>query len=359
MKILSYDIESTTGSHSDASMCTFGYCIADEKFNIIEQRDIVMRPHTRRYEPRIKLHYDKSFIKAQQPFPFWYDEIKELFQSCDLIVGFSVSNDVDFLNNACQVYNLDKITYDFVDVQLLHKTVYKKQNMCGLEGVANDFGIEYLAHRSDEDARVTLLVLKRMADDLNLTVEELLRKFHITPGSNGKTETVPCTNGTYTKKEINYLINLFIEKHRRHSRRYKGGLSYKSFAFSDEIRYGDIDLYRKIIKKTYDLNGRVGQIENSNHFVSKEGVLTDKEKKSLSLRNEGRKRITPITLEKLLDLTGELPNIDFSSDVDVIKQHRREVRKKREQARLERKKQFDEIRQKKQKQANTNIKSTS
>ena len=347
MRILSYDIESTTGSHSDASMCTFGYCIADEQFNILEQRDIVMRPYTKRYEPRIKLHYDKAFIKAQQPFPFWYDEIKKLFESSDLIVGFSVSNDVDFLNNACQVYKLEKITYDFVDVQLLHKTVYNKQNMCGLEGVANEFEIEYLAHRSDEDARVTLLVLKRMAEELSLSVEELLRKFHITPGTNSTVETVPCSNGTYTKKEINYLINLFVEKHRRHSRRYKGGLSYKSFAFSDEIRYGDIDLYRKIIKKIYDLNGRVGQIENSNHFVSKEGAITDKEMKSLTLRNEGRKRITPITLENLLSMTGELPNIDFSSDVELVKQHRCEIRKKREQARLERKKQFEQNRKKK------------
>ena len=345
MKILSYDIESTTGSHSDASMCTFGYCIADEKFNIIEQRDIVMRPYTRRYEPRIKLHYDKSFIKAQQPFPFWYDEIKGLFSSCDLIIGFSVSNDVDFLNNACQVYKLDKIIYDFVDVQLLHKTIYKKQNMCGLESVANDFEIDYLAHRSDEDARVTLQVLKRMMDDLGMSIDEILRKFHITPGVNGQNETVPCTNGTYTKKEINYLINLFIEKNRRHSRRYKGGLSYKSFAFSDEVRYGDIDLYRKIIKKVYDLNGRIGQIENSNHFVSKDGELTDKEEKSIALRNEGRKRIAHITLEKMLSTLGELPCIDFSSDVELIKAHRKEIRKKREQARLERKKQFDAQRQ--------------
>ena len=341
MKILSYDIESTTGSHSDASMCTFGYCIADEKFNIIEQRDIVMRPYTKRYESRIKLHYDKSFIKAQEPFPFWYDEIKNLFASCDLVIGFSVSNDVDFLNNACQVYKLDKITYDFVDVQLLHKTIYKKQNMCGLESVANDFQIEYLAHRSDEDARVTLLVLKKMIDELGLCVNDVLKKFHITPGVNNQIETVPCTNGTYTKKEINYLINLFIEKNYRHSRRYKGGLSFKSFAFSDEIRYGDIDLYRKIIKKIYDLNGRVGQIENSNHFVTKEGVLTDKESKSLALRNEGRKRITAITLEKALSMVGELPDMDFSSDVELIKQHRKEIRKKREQARLEKKAQFE------------------
>ncbi len=348
MKILSYDIESTTGSHSDASMCTFGYCIADEKFNIIEQKDIVMRPYTRRYEPRIKLHYDKSFIKSQPPFPFWYDEIKNLFSSCDLIIGFSVSNDVDFLNNACQIYKLEKIFYDFVDVQLLHKTVYKKQNMCGLESVAGDFNIEYLAHRSDEDARVTLLVLKNICNQLNLSIDEVLRKYHITPGTNGELETVPCTNGTFTKKEINYLINDFIEKHRRHSRRYKGGLSYKSFAFSDELRYGDIDLYRKIIKRIYDLNGRVGQIENCNHFVTKEGMFTDKELKALTIRNEGRKRITPITLDRFLSMVGELPTIDFTSDMELVKQHRKELRKKREQARIERRKQYEQNNQKKQ-----------
>lgn len=340
MRILSYDIESTTGSHNDGSMCTFGYCIADEQFNIIEQKDIVMRPYTKRYEPRIKLHYDKAFIKVQPQFPAFYEEIKRLFSESDLIIGFSVSNDVDFLNNACQVYGLEKIVYDFVDVQLLHKTIYNRKNMCGLEGVANELSIEYLAHRSDEDARVTLLILKHVASEQNLTVSEVLKRYHITPGTNNKNETVPCTNGTYTKKEINYLINDFTEKVRRHSRRYKGGLSYKSFAVSDEIRYGDIDLFRKIIKRVYDLNGRIGQIENSNHFVSVNGETTDKETKSLTLRNEGRKRIKVITLDLFLSMLGTLPDIDFSGDVDKIKQHRREVRKKRELARLERKKQF-------------------
>lgn len=345
MRILSYDIESTTGSHNDASMCTFGYCIADEKFNILEQKDIVMRPYTKRYEPRIKLHYDKAFIKQQPPFPFFYDEIKNLFSSCDLIIGFSVSNDVDFLNNACDIYKLEKIVYDFVDVQLLHKTVYKKQNMCGLEGIAGDFNIEYLAHRSDEDARVTLLVLKKMIDEFNLSVEELLKKYHITPGFNNAVETVPCTNGVFTKKEINYLINDFIEKHRRHNKRYKGGLSYKSFAFSNELKYEDIDLYRCIIKKIYDLNGRVGQIENCNHFVTKEGLFTDKELKAVTLRNEGRKRITPITLDKFKSMVGELETLDFSGDIDLIKNHRKEVRKKREQSRIERRKIYNKQKQ--------------
>ena len=329
MRILSYDIESTTGSHQDGSMCSFGYCIADEKLNILEQRDIVMRPHTKRYESRIKLHYDKAYIKSQPPFLEWYDEIKELFRSCDLIIGFSVSNDVDFLNNACQVYSLERIEYEFLDVQLLHKTVYNKPNPCGLEGVATEMEIEYLAHRSDEDARVTLLLLKKMLSDLNLTIPELLRKYHITQGINTTSETTPCTNGVLTKKEINFLINDFVDKNYKHNRRYKGGLSYKSFAFTDSIKYGNVDLYRTIMKKVYSLNGRVGQIENSNHFVTESGVLTDKEQRAINLRNEGRKRITVITLEEFLVMVGELPTLDFSGDVELIKEHRREVRQKR------------------------------
>ncbi|MBQ3235022.1 MAG: 3'-5' exonuclease [Clostridia bacterium] len=335
MKILSYDIESTTGSHSDGSMCTFGYCIADEKFNIIEQRDIVMRPHGKRYEPRIKLHYDKAFIKAQKPFPEYYEEIKRLFKESDLIIGFSVSNDVDFLNNACDIYKLDKIEYEFLDIQLLHKTVEKRQNASGLESVANEMGIEYLAHRSDEDARVTLLLLKNITESLGLTIDGVLNKYHITQGVNSKIETTPCTNGVYTKKELNCLINDFIDKNYRHNRRYKGGLSYKSFAFSDELKYGDVDTYRRAIKKIYELNGRVGQIENCNHFVSKDGTFTEKEKKSLTLRNEGRKRITPITFDAFINMVGELPAIDFSGDSELIKKHRREARQKRLEKRAE------------------------
>ena len=37
MKLLSFDIESCTGSHNDASLCSFGYVTADEFLNIKEQ----------------------------------------------------------------------------------------------------------------------------------------------------------------------------------------------------------------------------------------------------------------------------------------------------------------------------------
>ena len=98
------------------------------------------------------------------------------------------------------------ISFKFFDVQQIMGFVYPDKKNLGLKTYADMFEIEFIEHRSDEDARVTLLILKHVAKEHNLTVHELLRKYHITPGSNSKSETVPCSNGTYTKKELNYLI---------------------------------------------------------------------------------------------------------------------------------------------------------
>lgn len=330
MRILSYDIESTTGNHKDGSMCTFGYCIADEQFNILTQKDIVMKPKTRRFETKIKLHYEREFIKKSQPFPVYYNEIKNLFLGGGIIIGFSVMNDVEFLNNACTIYNLPIIEYEFLDVQLLYKTVYKKATLSGLSVIASELNIDYLAHRSDEDAKMTLLVLKHICNDKKLTLEEVIRKYHITFGYNKKGEVSPCTNGVYTKREINYLILDFVEKNAKHSRRYKGGLSQKTFAFSDEIRYENVDKFRQIMKRIYDLNGRISSIESSNVFVSNVLPLPKKYNDKIEERNKNKRRITVISEEELLKTLKELPNLDFSNDVELLRKHRLEVKKQRE-----------------------------
>ena len=337
MNILCYDIESVSGNHNDGSMCSFGYCKSEGNFTITEQKDLVMRPNTRRYEAKIKLHYEKEYIKAQPKFPEFYNQIKELFTNADYIVGFSVLNDVEFLNSACEVYNLDKIEYEFIDVQLLFKAVYKRPTMSGLEKIAEELGVEYLAHRSDEDARVTLRVLEHLCQKENATLPDLLRKYCITPGSNTKEETYACTDGTYTKREKNHLILDFVEKNFTHNKRYKGGLSRKIFSFSDDVRYKDIDLFRKIIKKIYSLNGRISSIETSNVFVYN-GKIHEKEQASINNRNAIKERVKTVDLTDFLNSIGELPELDFSGDTAFIKEFRLEQKRQREIKRAEQRK---------------------
>ena len=329
MQILSFDIESTTGSHNDGSMCTFGYCLADYNFNITKQKDIVMRPKTKRIESKIKLHYDKAFIKSSPQFPTFYGEIKELFKNSYCIIGFSIMNDVEFLNNACEIYMLDKIEYEFLDVQLIYKTVYKKPTLSALSTIAEELGIEYEAHRSDEDARVTLLVLKHILNDTNLTLAELLKKYHITHGVNNNTEISPCQNGIFTHKEINYLILEFVKANYKHKRYYRGGLSSKTFAFSDNLRYDDVDKFRQIIKKIYDLNGRIGSIESSNVLVCDKENITEKISRQLQERNKNKERIKVISTTEFFEMIGELPKLDFSNDIALLRAHRNEVKRLR------------------------------
>lgn len=327
MKILSFDIESTTGSHNDGSMCTFGYCLYDTENNNRFQEDLVISPKTRRMETKIKLHYDKQTIRSAPKFPERYEVIKNLFAAADLIIGFSVGNDVEFLNNACAVYNLKRITYEFLDVQLLYKTVFKTPTMQGLEKIAAALGIEYEAHRSDEDARVTLEVLEYILKSENLPVTELIRKYNVTLGINGETEVEPCTDGVLSRREKNYLILDFVEKNYRHSRKYKGGLSYKIFAFGEDIRYDDIDLFRRYVKKIYELNGRISSIDGANTLVLK-SEITPKEKAQIDAR--GGRPISVISLKEFEETLGELPEITFDNDVNLLKIHRRELKRNKE-----------------------------
>ena len=334
MKILSYDIESTTGSHTDGSMCSFGYCSIDGDLNITKQEDLVMRPNTRRFETKIKLHYEKDYIKKCERFPHFYDHIVKLFKEHDYIIGFSVLNDVEFLNNACYVYNLKEIEYDFIDIQLLYKTVYKRPSLTALSTIAEELNIDYLAHRSDEDARVTFLILKHILKDKGLKMDELLKKYHITPGLNRVGDVTPCSNGVFTRREMNYLILDFVQKNYKHSRRYKGGLSQKTFAFTDEFKFGDIDRFRRILKRIYELNGRVSSIETSNVLVSSDEVLAPKYQKAVDARNSGKKRIEVISEEKFMQmLGGVIPYIDFSNDIVLIKDHRHELKKQKLESR--------------------------
>ena len=73
-------------------------------------------------------------------------------------------------------------------------------------------------------------------------------------------------------------------------------------------------------------------------FVLSAGFYDAYYLKALKVRNEGRKRINEISFEAFLTSIGELPKLDFSSDVEMIKEHRKEVRKQREIRRIEKRK---------------------
>lgn len=53
-----------------------------------------------------------------------------------------------------------------------------------LNKIAEDIGVEFSPHASDEDARVSLLTLKYIVDSSGLTLKELLSKYNVRKGEN-------------------------------------------------------------------------------------------------------------------------------------------------------------------------------
>ncbi len=327
MRILAYDIESTTGSHSDGSMCSFGYCVADENFNIIEQKDIVMAPCTKRFSVHIPLRYSKEYILKQPNFSHYYEKIKSLLESCDLIIGFSVMNDVDFLNDVCSVFKLKRIRYSFYDVQLLYKKLKSNNTLTSLEKAMGELNEEYLPHRSDEDARATLLIFKHLCQSKNLSVKDFINKRFITEGYNGYNQIIPCNDGSLSKKEKTKLINSFRDNVCRKVRNKKGVFEGKSLAFSEEIRFEDINYFRNLLYYVYKQGGKYVPIGVANYFVVK-NEIKEKEKNELLKRNEQEEKTLVITLDEVLKKVKVFPSLEFSRDRQILLKIKKEQSEK-------------------------------
>ena len=105
MRILSFDIESCTGNPYDASLCSFGYVVAEDD-KITEQNDVLCNPVPARFTlgnfgktPEIKFAYTVKQFRSQPRFDRRYRAIKGLFESADVVIGFALQNDLKFINN--------------------------------------------------------------------------------------------------------------------------------------------------------------------------------------------------------------------------------------------------------------------
>ena len=185
MDYLFYDIECSDGRH----MCSFGYVITDEYFNILEKADILINPeaifHTgawskknREKDPGIELAYPKERFKANPTFPGRYERIQRLLQHDDRkIIGFSHHNDALFLTVACKRYELPVIDYKFYDAQEMFGESRDIINQVALNAIAEALGVDLghlVPHRSDDDAEASMLVTKALCRDLGFTIEELI-----------------------------------------------------------------------------------------------------------------------------------------------------------------------------------------
>ncbi|MBQ3041044.1 MAG: hypothetical protein IJD42_05535 [Clostridia bacterium] len=186
MNYIFFDIECANCFQGQGKICSFGYVITDEEFNIIEKRDIVINPRSKFHlvghgnHPGIVLAYEEAVFKAAPTFPNFYKEIRSLLQDKNsLILGFSVMSDANYIKSECSRYELEMFDYDFIDVQRIYTDMHSLTNTPSLIKCASEYNIAQSqdVHKSDDDALLTMRVMKAMCEATNLSVRELIKKY--------------------------------------------------------------------------------------------------------------------------------------------------------------------------------------
>lgn len=325
MEYLVIDTESCTGRADDGSLCSLGYAVCDRDFNILKQEDILINPLPKRFSVGDKKNAKRTgvtfaytveeFRKAPR-FNQLYDKLKSIFNG-RIVIGFSMANDIKYLNNACDSFNLPRIEYEFYDVQHIYQLLYPNETSIGLKTLNEKYGIEYVEHRSDEDASGSVILLKRFLENANLDFKSVVEKYNIITGKN-----------TLKGYHIDYSISLFEEKFGlKRSKRIQGLIfsdyvkklpflkTAEKVCFSYKIEKLDVNYIRTLI----DLSVKNGLIYTHDTDICNIYVTDDKEDKRLDyLSLSQRKKIKIMTLEQYSKKVGYKENFLYNDNEFLI-----------------------------------------
>lgn len=193
MKYLFFDIECSNCFGGKNKICEIGYVLTDENFNILLTNDIPMSPGDKRNrgdrfdtsiykrEPGFEWAYDFDYYFECPKFPYYYKQLKKLFEDEETMVfGYSVDNDVRYLDSEFTRYGLDPFRFNACDIQKIMKYYSeKKERFMGLQDAfkklcpVTEF-IRLEPHLSRDDAYMSMRVLQEMLKNLEMSVEDLL-----------------------------------------------------------------------------------------------------------------------------------------------------------------------------------------
>ena len=324
MKYCSLDIESCNGRSFGASMCSFGYALADADLTLTEQKDILINPLPKKFmlgrpgeTSKITLAYTEEEFRSAPKFVGRYREIRSKIEG-RTVIGFSLGNDLMYLNNACDVFHLPRIPFRFLDVQTIYM-IAKNVPQKGLGALAEEYGISFIPHRSDEDARVTLEVLKRLADEYG-GIENLLKTFGIVLGENRADGYSDCYSrevyvGNVGQRSRKMRVALFTEFLKKQKRADGGALVGKRVCLDDPIEYEDVNYSRRIVAATYAQGGKYASAESCNLFIARG------QSKRLAYVKAVNRRAKIITEQDFLQMIGgTLPQIEVNDESLLAKE---------------------------------------
>lgn len=209
MRFVFFDIECANGGIG--SICTFGYLITDEEFTEMESRDLIMNPPGkfkltgRVGRPDVALAYSEETFRSAPMFPSFYEEIKNLLEAEDqIVVGHAAYNDAGFLRKSCERYGLPYLNFHFFDTQKLYRSFMKEKQSVGLDNALKNLGLPpaEVAHRSDEDAKSTMRLVRYFCDLTGSSLQDMVEKY---PEAIGDSLRSSSASRKHSSEKDNYI----------------------------------------------------------------------------------------------------------------------------------------------------------
>ncbi len=181
---LFFDIESANNFDGEGHICSFGYVLCDKKFNLLESEDIVMNPRSE-FDPilfsgraKCTLAYPREYFLSHPDFSFHYERIKNLLTTPGRKnIGFAVENDISFIVSACKNFSLPQIDFSAYDSHVIADRINNSHN--GLSSWLKFYGVDtssLQAHKSSDDAMMTMMLVKKLCETQKMSVGEFLAK---------------------------------------------------------------------------------------------------------------------------------------------------------------------------------------
>ncbi len=261
MKYLAFDLEAANG-YKLYSVCSFGYVLADENFNILKKENIWINPRCKynlngtRENVGINLHLDKQVLDNSPDFKDVYEFIKNLLTDKDVcVIGHAIESDVNMLNKTCLHYKLPSIDYKFYCTQLFFRLFKGEKEVRSLSKIAEEINVTFKPHTADDDAYASFMTLKYLLRTTEKSLKELADEYKVRMGSNDNFEITRTVSllGQVSKRQVTKQALAQIVEYitQQRAKPTTSKLKNKLICLSRQIELSDREVWQPIIDFIY------------------------------------------------------------------------------------------------------------
>lgn len=253
-----FDCECANTFEGIGKICSLGYVVADDELNVLESEDVVINPECEfdwylfSGKGGCQLAYSKDYFRIKPNWDSYYKEIKKLFTTGNrYVLGFAVGNDVGFVNSACERYNENYINFRAFDIEPLLAQIYGEKHK--LAEWAEKLGVnvaKFQTHKSVDDAMMTMLCLKKVCMEQNISVENLLLQ-HKDLFVSAEQMLIQQEERAYRREMTEKIKRLYNKKSPKPGHKTIVGNYYE---FDHKLMH-DVDTAFMLVKKIYDNGG--------------------------------------------------------------------------------------------------------